>query len=235
MENINIEVEVPSSLESIPLWKHQKYMDVVEKNKDVETDEAIEFVNKKLIEIYCDIPFKDVYSISVKSYNDVSFMLSNVFQEDTPLVRTFFLGEVEYGFIPNLDKMSYGEYYDIERSIGDWKNIHIAMAALYRPITKKYKDKYQIEKYTANEDYLNAIKYMPLNVTMGAMVFFYRLGKELSIYTLKSLEMEKEENQNFQPQETLQKNGGGISQFIASLEVTCLDLEKLLKPHFTYA
>ena len=38
---------------------------------------------------------------------------------------------VEYGFIPNLDDMSFGEYVDLDTYIGDWQNIHRAMAVLY--------------------------------------------------------------------------------------------------------
>ena len=74
--------------------------------------------------------------------------------------------------MPNLDKISIGEYIDIESNVSGFKNMHKAMAVLYRPVTKKHKDKYQIEEYSGSQEYSEALKYMPLNAALGAMVFF---------------------------------------------------------------
>lgn len=227
MVDINIELEVPSSLSSMPLWKYQKYMKIVEQNKGLENEEAIEFVNRKLIEIFCGVSLKDVMNIPMKSYNKISTILSNAFQEETPLVRTFEIEGVEFGFVPNLDGISYGEYVDIEKSLFDWQNIHVAMGALYRPIIKKYDDKYRIEDYDANDSYYELMKSMPLNVTMGAMVFFYRLGKDLSAYTLKSLGNQKE-GLNTRQQQILRRSGDSINQYIHSLEEMFLNTKKSL-------
>ena len=49
---VKVELSVPSNLESIELWQYQKYMGVVETNKD---QEATEFLNLKLVEIFCHI------------------------------------------------------------------------------------------------------------------------------------------------------------------------------------
>jgi hypothetical protein len=54
---------------------------------------------------------------------------------------------VEYGFIPNLDDMSFGEYVDLDTYLGDWQNIHRAMAVLYRPIREKRGERYNIVPY----------------------------------------------------------------------------------------
>lgn len=38
------------------------------------------------------------------------------------------------GFLPKLDEITLGEFIDVESNIGDWQNIHKAMAVLYRPV-----------------------------------------------------------------------------------------------------
>jgi hypothetical protein len=35
---------------------------------------------------------------------------------------------LEFGMIPELDKMTFGEYIDLESYITDWDNMHKAMA-----------------------------------------------------------------------------------------------------------
>lgn len=212
---VKVELSVPSNLESIELWQYQKYMGVVETNKD---QEATEFLNLKLVEIFCGVSLKDVSSINVKDFNKITEIIGNAFAEETPLIRHFELDGIEFGFVPNLDKISIGEYIDIESNVSGFKNMHKAMAVLYRPVTKKHKEKYQIEEYVGHDEYAEAMKYMPLNAALGAMVFFYRLEKDLLNTTLKCLEEEKDNKQIIQALRRFQVNGDGISQFTDLLE-----------------
>ena len=212
---VKVELSVPSNLESIELWQYQKYMGVVETNKD---QEATEFLNLKLVEIFCGVSLKDVSSINVKDFNKITDIIGNAFAEETPLIRHFELDGIEFGFVPNLDKISIGEYIDIESNLSGFKNMHKAMAVLYRPVTKKHKEKYQVEEYVGHDEYAEAMKYMPLNAALGAMVFFYRLEKDLLNTTLKCLEEEKDNKQIIQALHRFQVNGDGISQFTDLLE-----------------
>jgi hypothetical protein len=212
---VKVELSVPSNLESIELWQYQKYMGVVETNKD---QEATEFLNLKLVEIFCGVSLKDVSSINMKDFNKITEIIGNAFAEKTPLIRHFELDGIEFGFVPNLDKISIGEYIDIESNLSGFKNMHKAMAVLYRPVTKKHKEKYQVEEYVGHDEYAEAMKYMPLNAALGAMVFFYRLEKDLLNTTLKCLEEEKDNKQIIQALRRFQVNGDGISQFTDLLE-----------------
>lgn len=212
---VKVELSVPSNLESIELWQYQKYMGVVETNKD---QEATEFLNLKLVEIFCGVSLKDVSSINMKDFNKITEIIGNAFAEETPLIRHFELDGIEFGFVPNLDKISIGEYIDIESNLSGFKNMHKAMAVLYRPVTKKHKEKYQVEEYVGHDEYAEAMKYMPLNAALGAMVFFYRLEKDLLNTTLKCLEEEKDNKQIIQALRRFQVNGDGISQFTDLLE-----------------
>lgn len=226
MAAVKLELSVPSSLDSIELHQYQKYMSVVEANEDV--DSAGDFLNMKLVEIFCNVSLKDVSSIGLSDFNKITSIIDKAFKESTPLIRQFELGGIEFGFVPNLDKISIGEYIDIEANIFDWKNAHRAMATVFRPITKKYKEKYQIEEYKGSDIYSEALKYMPLNVALGAMVFFCRLGTDLLSHILKYSDKEGVEK-IIQHQPHLGESGDGINQFIDSLEEKLLILTKQLK------
>jgi hypothetical protein len=102
---------------------------------------------------------------------------------------TFKLDGVTYGFIPDLDNISYGENKDICNYISNWETMHNAMAVLYRPIKtnifnrpKIVRGKYQIEEYSGSAKTADKMKKMPLEVCFGAHVFFYNLTKELLHY-----------------------------------------------------
>ena len=113
-----------------------------------------------------------------------------------------------------LDDISLGEYIDLDNYLSDQNNIHKAMAVLYRPITHKKEDRYDIVPYDGtrySDDYLE----MPLDVAFGAYVFFWNLNKELVEATLNYLEMEEADSDLKQ---ILLENGGGIKAYMHSLK-----------------
>ena len=223
-----IELEVPTTLNDITLGQYQKYIKISDENEG-----ADEFLNKKLIEIFCNITLRDVEQIPMVEAEKVINILGEAFKEKPSLIRHFNLLDVEMGFIPKLDDISLGEYIDLENFISDWQQMHKAMAVLFRPVNFKSKDKYTIAPYSPNEDIQNLIKEMPMDVVMGAMVFFYDLGKELSLATLNYMEMEMRKNpQTSQLKETLAQSGVGISQFTHLLKEMSSNSMRL--PHKDY-
>ena len=80
-----IELEVPTTLSDIKLSQYQKYMKIIEQNKmeDAEDKEKLnDFLNMKLIEIFCNVSLRDVIKIPLKEYTQVfkkslSFSLSS--------------------------------------------------------------------------------------------------------------------------------------------------------------
>jgi len=122
--------------------------------------------------------------------------------------------------------MSFGEYIDLETNIGEWDSMHKAMAVMFRPIVKTKGDKYEIEPYEGTATYSEVMKYAPLDVVMGAMVFFYNLSNELLKATLHSLEMEGVKMAT-QKKNSLTKGGDGINQSMLSLEVSLRNLKEL--------
>lgn len=216
-----IELEVPTTLSDIKLWQYQKYMKIIEQNKteDAEDEEKInDFLNMKLVEIFCNVSLRDVVKIPMKEYQKVLEVLNKAFVEKPNLIQRFNLLDVDMGFIPKLDDITLGEYVDIETNITDWQKIHKAMAVLYRPVNFKAKNKYGIAPYKVNEEIQEAMKNMPLDVAISSMVFFYSLGKELLGAIPKYLEQNLKKEYMLTLDNHLQKNGVGINQFMHSLK-----------------
>lgn len=100
-----------------------------------------------------------------------------------------------YGFIPDWDEFSTGEWIDLEYMQRDfWPNAHRIMALLYRPIELQFGDRYTIKKYTARED-STPFKAMPADLFSGAMLFFWNTQRELLLNLEHSL-MEAAEKVN---------------------------------------
>jgi|TARA_R100000479_G_scaffold145757_1_gene81197 hypothetical protein len=87
-------------------------------------------------------------------------------------LETFELNGTRYGFIPNWDEFTAGEWIDAEQLCGDfWKNAHKVMALLFRPVKRELGKRYEIEPYTAKED-AEAFLDMPADQVAGALLFF---------------------------------------------------------------
>ena len=229
---LELRVDVPQSLSGIKLHQYQKYVKLL-KDTDTENKESNEFVNLKALEIFCGLQLKDSYKLPISTFDSVLQQVNVCLNEDTPLVKRFwFKGsndvEVEYGMIPNIHEMSFGEYIDLEAYISDWTKMHKAMAILFRPITAKSQDMYKIEEYESSDKYSDIMKYMPVNVALGAIVFFYRLGMKLSNHTTNYMYNQlTEEERSRVESKFLEKNGVGINQFMQSLKETSQSFKKL--------
>lgn len=231
-KTIQLELSIPQSLANIKLEQYQKYVKVLS-GIEKESNEAVDFVNLKALDIFCGLQLKDSYKLPVSSFGAVLEKIADVLQEPTPLIKRFwFRGsnnvEVEFGFIPDLKNLSFGEYIDLDRYISDWDQMHKAMAVLFRPITAKKGEFYEIEEYEGSDKYADYMKHMPASVALGALVFFYRLGMKLSKHTMSSSLKEMTKEQHLQVEKKFSEiNGVGINQFMHSLEEMLQNLTKL--------
>ena len=211
---MRVKISVPNDLSEIKLWQYQKFLEIQKQNKDEN------FLASKMIEIFCGIELKDAYKMKAKDVHRITGILADMFEQKPVLINRFYLNNIEYGFIPNLDDMTLGEYVDLDTYLPKWEEIEKAMAVLYRPITKTYKGKYQIEDYTAQGQ--DAYKDMPMSIVFGAMFFFYRLGIDLS--KIMTVYLEQNKDIHSQLSHSLGKNGDGINQFMHSLKGILEDL-----------
>jgi|TARA_R110000824_G_scaffold21595_1_gene80509 hypothetical protein len=205
---MQVEILVPDTLSEITLEQYQKFLKIQDNNED-ETFLAI-----KMIEIFCGIRGDTIMKMKASSIRDITTILTDMFNQKPPLVREFTMKGKEYGFIPKLEDMSFGEYVDLDTYVGDFENIHKAMAVLYRPITQKYNDKYLIEEYEGEDNQI--MKDMPMDAVLSSIIFFYNLGMDLSKVMLNYLH--QEETQDLVQQLNLEKNGDGINHFSDSLK-----------------
>jgi len=205
---MKIEINVPTSLSEVTLGQYQKFLKIAEDNPEGN------FLNAKMIEIFCGIPLSDSYKLKMSSVIAIIDILNELLSQTPKRVEQFTMNGVQYGFIPDLDEMSLGEYVDLDGSASDWNNMHIAMNVLYRKIKIKKSGKYNIVDY--NVENPEKMKDMPLDAAIGSLFFFYNLGMELSKHTIL-YSNNLEEMEVYQEQLISQTNGDGISQFMVSL------------------
>lgn len=243
MAVVELEVRVPRQLSDIKLKEYQEYLKVYRQvEKDAKEDDARakafgredyegyngisveqnDFLNLKSLEIFCGLELKESYKLPLNTFDAVLESVYGCFKEETPLIQRFkMIGidgvEVEFGFIPKLDDISLGEYIDLEAYISDWDKMHKAMAVLYRPIIAGKKGLYRIEEYDGADKWADVMKDAPVNVALGATLFFYRLGTKLSKHTMSSIQHQEMELTT-QQREALEQNGAGIARYMDLLE-----------------
>lgn len=216
---MKLELNVPTHLSEIKLHQYQKFLRIAKENVESE------FVHQKMVQIFCGINLKEVAKIKHKDVVNITNTLGMLFNNNHKFIPRFKMAGVEFGFIPNLDDMSQGEYVDLDTYITDWNDMHKAMAVLFRPITSKKGSLYQIADYEGSVVYADAMKHAPLDVVLGAMVFFYHLGNELLKSTLTYLEG-NQEVMNTLNKHNLEKGGDGIAHSMLSLKEMLDDLMK---------
>ncbi len=205
---MRVKVTIPNQLSEIKLHQYQKYLKIQENNND-DT-----FLASKMIEVFCGIDLKDAFKMKATDVYRITNILADMFEQKPKLVQRFTMDGVEYGFIPNLDDMSLGEYIDLDTHLSSWENMHLAMAVLYRPVTNTLKHKYLIADYEAKNQ--EKMKNMPMDAVLGSMLFFYRLGIDLS--RVMTSYLEQEGDRIIHLRDSLQQSGVGIHRFTHSLK-----------------
>ena len=207
---MKINIKIPETLNEITLEQYQRFEKLIANN------EPSEFVNQKTIEIFCNIDLKDVARIRIADVTDILNHLNTLLQTKPKLTNTFKLGVYEFGFIPKLEDITAGEFIDLETNLSSTETLNKAMAILYRPITNKTKHYYNIEKYESSDKYAEVLKYMPLDIALGSMLFFYHLHNDC-VNGLRDY-IQNEANQSEQVSKLLEENGVGTNHFTQQLE-----------------
>jgi len=170
---MKLDILLPTNLSEIPLSRYQEFIAMKEKSNDEE------FIAQKMIQIFCGMKLGEVAKIKMKHLNELIAHFTKVFSEKPQLIRKFKIKDIEFGFIPKFDDISFGEYVDLENYMKDWKTYHKALSVMYRPIKNTNKDKYEIVDYEPNEDMQDLMKFAPLDVAISSSFFLSSLGIEL--------------------------------------------------------
>ena len=200
-------IQVPTDLNDITVDQYQRYMAA-----NVEGAEE-DFLMFKTIEVFCDVDMKAVSQFPLSQaqdlYRDIILAL-----DQTPSFNPFFTHDgVDYGFMPDMESMSIGEYIDLESGLSDSKDLHKAAAVMFRPIKKRKGKYYTIADYKgSNEEGKNA-KSFPMGVVSSAVVFFYSIARELLLVSrhYSRIEQIEKDNKTIALELSLLRNGAGIS------------------------
>jgi len=218
----NIDITIPTNLSDITLDQYQRVQSL-----DLERDDTA----IKMISILCNTPEDVVRGMSIDDFNDISNTVTKTINKQAHFITKFDIDGVTYGFIPNLDNISIGEYIDLDTFIRDEKDLHKVMAVLYRPIVQESFGKYRIDDYEPDLDKDELMKRAPLDAVRGSMVFFWNLGNELLNHIPHYLE--DQINNSTQYKQTLEKSGVGIQVYIDSLMKDLRTLQKSQHETFT--
>ena len=136
------EYKLINSWEDVTL---EKWLKLIDFNSLSKAEEA-----QQVISALSTIPKKLVNELSLK---DVALMMEKLAElqaeKNSSLKKIIKLEGVEYGFHPDLEEITLGEYADLETLIklGLEKHLPEIMAILFRPVVEKKNDIYTIAAY----------------------------------------------------------------------------------------
>ena len=165
------EFKLINSWEDVTL---EKWLQLIDFETGSKTEEATE-----TIAALSNIPKQLVKELAL---SDVAVIMSRIAElqqkQDTKLKRIIEIDGVEYGFHPDLDSITLGEYADLETFIkgGIEKNLPEVMAVLYRPVKLKKNDVYIIDAYDGDIRLrTEEMKKMSAQQVQSALRFFFTL------------------------------------------------------------
>lgn len=177
-----MKITLPEHIGEITLDQYQKYHKLIERDLS-----DYDFSIRK-ITIFTPLNLQQVKGLRQVDYESIVKQIDIALNTEVKFVQTFHLNGKEYGFIPNLDKITIGEFTDLSKYNTDIDTLHNLMAILFRQIINKDAfGNYEIESYKGTEGKAELMKQVPLHIVNGALFFFANLLNELESYTLKYL------------------------------------------------
>lgn len=198
---MKVEISVPTSLDEVTLDQYQRFA-------AIDPNSEYDFMARKMLEIFCGV--SDTLKVKKKDVDAVYKSLTAALERKYPLIPIFKLDGIEYGFIPNLEDITLGEYIDLDHLI-DWPDLHKGLAVMYRPVTERHKDKYKIEEYESSSKYSEVMKKAPASVAIGALVFFWALSYDLlSVILTYSKNQKNKKTTQQDPNSLINTDGWGL-------------------------
>lgn len=200
-----IQIKVPTDWSSITYNQYMKLQADIEAYQEEE-----EALTATLFYHLCGVNPYTLQNLDLDTYRNIKRDLWELMRRrEQPLKRIIQIDGKEWGFEPDLSKMSYGAYLDIQEYKDldinkDWLSI---MSILYRPVVQKKGVLYDIEPYKG-ENRGELFREVTMDIHFGALFFFMNLLKDLSKDTLKSL-MEKE---GMEEMSTILEKSGVLTQ-----------------------
>jgi hypothetical protein len=177
---MRVKITLPETIEDITLGQFQE-LTTLQDNE----------IYKK-VSIITGVDVKDLERINKTDLNELSNQIDIALQKEGDFKTTFKLSEIEFGMIPNFDKIKAKEYMDLSSYGVEVETLHKVMAILYRPIKSRgYGDTYEIHEYIGTDQQSEVMKRMPLSYVNGVLAFFLTLQNELNYHFQKSMKQEQ--------------------------------------------
>ena len=191
MAKEQFEVIVPTEWKDITIAEYQRYLQIAKTKRKTRDDE--------IISMFCKIDKKLIKKLQLKHKKLLVDKINKFVNSKNETIlekRIKFKGK-QYGFIPNLSKITTGEFVDIEEYGKDInKNLHRIMSVLYREIDRESGRFYSVKPYDPNELEIDKFKQLPMSTTLSAIDFFFRLGtrllEDLNNYSMEVVKMNQE-------------------------------------------
>ena len=220
MKTKTIKLQVPHDASQLTLGQ---YIDFMIDSEGIKDDKKIDLL---ILKHFYDIDPDDLGGLKGKDVATLIDAIKIILGHNTwPLIREFSIDGMDFGFIPDLEEATFGEYTDLDSYFGSVQDFHKVAAVLFRPITvKKYdkrlkKNRYEIEEYTTTRDFAEAMRLMPLDAALGGFSFFGDIGAELLSFVPSYLEKQIASSpEAMQLLKDLDQNGDGSEHITASVE-----------------
>jgi len=181
----------------------EKRSELVALHEGIKPEEALE-----TIAALSDIPKQLVNELALSDVANIMGKIAELQKEaNSELKNLIEIDGVEYGFHPNLEDITLGEYADLETFIqeGIEKSLPEIMSVLYRPITERKGKHYSIQAYDgAIRLRAEEMKKMKAEDVQSALVFFWSfvsiLSTILPLYLMERTQaiLKTQKTKNFQ-------------------------------------
>jgi hypothetical protein len=203
-----MKIQLPENIKDITLAQYQRFEKLNEQLNEGEL--SIRDYNKRKIDLFTGIPYHKVDNVSEKDLKEVMAQIDKALEQDVEFKSVFTHNGKEFGMIPNLDEITAGEYFDLDKYGVDVETLHNLMAILFRPVTKSDGlGNYEIETYEGTGKYADEMKGISMDYVSGVLVFFCHLSNELEKSIQKST-VEAQAREAKQP--TILRSGNGMRQ-----------------------
>ncbi len=191
MARQKFEVTVPTEWKDITIAEFQRYLQIAKSTRRTRDGE--------IISLFCKVDKNLVKKLKLKDKNSLVNKINNFVnsKNETKLEKRIKFKGKSYGFVPNLSKITTGEFVDIEeygKNINE--NLHKVMSVLYREIDRESGRFYSVKPYDPDELEIDKFKELPMSTTLSAIDFFFRLGisllEDLNNYSMEVMRKNKE-------------------------------------------
>jgi hypothetical protein len=173
-----VKLTIPNEWSDITIGTYQKYVEIQE-GKGSEKNKVL-----RSLALLCSTTINVVKKMAYSDLLEIMQIIKSLIDTEPDkeeFKKVFIFNKEEYGFVPNLSKITTGEYIDLENYCKEpIENLHTIMSILYRKITFKRNERYAIEPYDPDQFKEELFKDCKMDIALNSLGFFLTLGSVLA-------------------------------------------------------